>query len=263
MLKSYLNRYLFMYKLQKTKILFLFFENIKGYKFDRIKNHCGSEGYWLEECFNIKHNSSNKPDIFNFELKKESNKITLGDFSASEYLFSKNRNTLININKLDIKLTRDEFIQYFGTIKNNRYSWSGKCVPIYNIFNECGQILTIDENNNILIYYSFIEDKRIIKENFPDYIKNKICIAYWSNLKLKKLINDKFNCNGFIICRKQNKIYTNISFGYPFNFYDFILNIKNKTIFFDSGMYIGNLRNYSQFRASGKEFWNKLIYQTY
>jgi len=36
---------------------------------------------------------------------------------------------------------------------------------------------------------------------------------------------------------------------------------KNKKIIFDSGMYDGNSRNYSQFRGSG--FWNELIIEEY
>lgn len=37
---------------------------------------------------NIKPNKKNFPDIGGFEMKKESNKITFGDWSG-EYLFSK------------------------------------------------------------------------------------------------------------------------------------------------------------------------------
>lgn len=44
----------------------------------------------------IKHNAKNEPDINGYEMKKSSNKITLGDFSASEYLFSgKNKKILL------------------------------------------------------------------------------------------------------------------------------------------------------------------------
>jgi len=37
--------------------------------------------------------------------------------------------------------------------------------------------------------------------------------------------------------------------------------MKNKKIIFDSGMYDGNSRNYSQFR--GTCFWNELITEEY
>ena len=39
----------------------------------------------------ISHNSNNEPDILGYEMKKNSSKITFGDFSASEYLFSKKK----------------------------------------------------------------------------------------------------------------------------------------------------------------------------
>ena len=46
----------------------------------------------------IEHNAKNKPDIHGYEMKKHSKgKITLGDYSASEYAFSKkNKRKIIN-----------------------------------------------------------------------------------------------------------------------------------------------------------------------
>ena len=63
------------------------------------KKHCGKEGHWLEDKMGIKHNSKNEPDIFGYEMKKNSSKITFGDFSASEYLFSKKREILNKLRK--------------------------------------------------------------------------------------------------------------------------------------------------------------------
>lgn len=60
-------------------------------------NHCGKEGHWLETKMGIKHNAKNEPDINGYEMKKSSNKTTLGDFSASEYAFSKKRNCINDI----------------------------------------------------------------------------------------------------------------------------------------------------------------------
>ena len=88
----------------KQKIIALFNNNIKGKKFkNKDKTHCGSEGQWLEKLMNLKSNNKNEPDIFGYEMKKESAKITFGDFSASEYLFSKNKDTLDEINNKKIK----------------------------------------------------------------------------------------------------------------------------------------------------------------
>jgi hypothetical protein len=39
--------------------------------------------------------------------------------------------------------------------------------------------------------------------------------------------------------------------------------MKNGNIIFDSGMYIGNNRNYSNFRSGFKNFWENLIIEKY
>lgn len=232
-------------------------------------NHCGKEGHWLETKMGIKHNAKNEPDINGYEIKKSSSKTTLGDFSASEYAFSgKNKRNNINIlnNWTDeIKFSRNDFIKTFGNPnpnKKNRFSWSGSCVPTYNIWNYNGQILTINKNNDIIIYYSFSNDTRSEKINFPLFLQNdNIVIALWKSSKMKQHIDNKFNKKGFFICKKIGNTYQKICFGKPFNFEYFIEGIKNKKIIFDSGMYYGNSRNYSQFRGTG--FWNELIIEEY
>ena len=71
----------------------------------------------------ITHNAKNEPDINGYEMKKSSTKTTLGDFSASEYAFSrKNRRKDINILNNwteDIKLSRSDFIKTFGNPNPN------------------------------------------------------------------------------------------------------------------------------------------------
>ena len=185
----------------------------------------------------------------------------------SEYLFSNagKRNYINKVNKWtdNIKITRNQFIKYFGNSnpnKNNRYSWS--ICPKYNIWNN-GQILTI-LNNNIMIYYCYKKDTRNRKIKFPKYLKKKIIlITIWKFEKLKRHIEDKFNNKGFFICKKINNIYKNILFGKTFDFKYFIKGIKNRSVFFDSGLYEGNKRNYSLFRGKTNEFWNKLIINKY
>ncbi len=103
----------------KQYIIDLFINNVKNKKIKinhSVKNHKGAEGHRLETQMGIKHNSKNEPDILGYEMKKESKKITFGDFSASEYIFSKNKQEINKFNKWkeNITMTRDEFIQYFG-----------------------------------------------------------------------------------------------------------------------------------------------------
>ena len=138
------NKYELEKKIDKEKldIIELFRKNIKEKKIE-LENynnkHCGKEGYWLEKQMNIKHNSKNEPDINGYEMKKDSKKITFGDFSASEYLFSKYKKYINEKNEWKndlINITKDQFIKFFGTqkpLKHNRYSWSGSCIPSYFI----------------------------------------------------------------------------------------------------------------------------------
>lgn len=258
----------------KLEIIKLFQENVKGKKINLEnynKKHCGKEGHWIETQMKIKHNSKNEPDLFGYEMKKESAKISFGDYSASEYLFSKEKSIINKYNKWNEKLvtiTKEEFIKFFGTkkiSKNNRYSWSGECVPKYGTWNNCGQILSISDNN-ICIYYSYSKDKRDLeyKNILPDYLKqDNILIVIWKKEKLKNHINNKFNNNGFFIIKKNNDVYDKICFGKAFNYEHFIDNIKKSIIIFDSGMYVGNNRNYSQFRTTNSSFWNELITDEY
>ena len=106
----------------KEQIKELFNKNVKGVEIclkDYNSKHCGKEGHWLETQMGIKHNSKNEPYIYGFEMKKVSPKTTLGDFSASEYAFSKkNKRNTINKNNNwtdDNKLERSDFIKIFGS----------------------------------------------------------------------------------------------------------------------------------------------------
>lgn len=259
----------------KQIIIDHFLKNVKNKKInidDYNSKHCGRYGHWLEKQFDIKHNSRNEPDIYGYEMKKECKKITFGDFSASEYIFSKNRQMINYKNNWILpdenKISKIQFMKYFGqfNILKNRFSWSGSCIPKYNKWNNNGLILKISENNNIEIYYSYLKDSRFCKKDFPDFLQTQkeILIVFWDNEKMKNHINKKFNKNGFFMCKKNknNNMYEKICFGKQFNFEYFINGIKNNKIIFDSGMYDGNSRNYSHFRAD-YNFWNDLIIEEY
>ena len=201
-------------------------------------------------------------------MKKSSGKISFGDFSASEYAFSKKGareviNRANNWTDDTVVIKRPDFLRYFGhpnELKNGRHSWSGKAVPSYNEWNYNGQILSITPNNDVEIRYSFEKDTRHNKESFPEYMKSdsSVLIAIWLCSKLEKHVNSKFNNKGFFICKKDaDGVYQSICFGKPFDYTLFIQGIKDRKIIFDSGMYNGNNRNYSQFRASAG-FWDEL-----
>lgn len=260
-------------KVEKQCIVALFRDKVKGVKIDlsgQPLNHCGKEGHWLETQMGITHNNKNEPDLYGFEMKKSSNKITLGDFSASEYAFSrKNKRKDINILNHwtdEIKMSRSDFIQTFGNpnpSKGNRHSWSGSCVPAIDDWNSNGQRLVVHENQDVIGYYSFSKDTRNVKTNFPLFLQHdNIVIALWKSSKMKSHINNKFNKKGFFMCKKKDDTFETICFGRAFDFDYFIECIQNKKIIFDSGMYDGNKRNYSAFRG-GSCFWNELITEEY
>jgi len=254
----------------RQKIINLFRTNVKNKKLDTTqsnKSHDGKEGHALEKLMNIKHNANNLPDLYGYEMKKDANKITFGDFTASEYLFSNSKDTINKINGWNnnqVKLSRIDFIKTFGTKnvdKNNRYAWSGSCIPKYNIFNYNGTIFKFNEKNDLCIYYSYDKDTRKEKNTFQEFLKkNDVLIVIWLKDKLMNHVNKKFNDKGFFICSKNKKtnLYDKIGFGKPFSFDFFVENFKTGKIFFDSGMYNGNDRNYSQFRANSN-FWHELI----
>jgi len=258
-------------------IINIFNQNVKGTEIPKEKSHHGSEGHWLEDRMGIKPNGNNKPDLYGYEMKKESGKITLGDFQPTSYLFSKNKETIDKYNGFRLEMTRDQFLMFFGTNastrkKLNRYSWSGSCCPkkcdVWT--EESGQKLYVDDSKNIVISYSFSKDKRATKtkilKTFPlptqELLRqDSIVIAIWNAEDLARKINNKFNVNGFFICFKnlEKTCYESIKFGSAFDYDIFLKAFKNGEIIFDSGMYQGNNRNYSQFRAKQKSFWSKLL----
>ncbi len=75
----------------KQIIIDLFNKNLKGQKYNvSLKKHHGSEGHFIEKMLDLKPNNHNVSDIYGFEIKKLSNKITFGDWSATSYIFNQN-----------------------------------------------------------------------------------------------------------------------------------------------------------------------------
>ena len=239
-------------------IIHQFKTNVKGKKFIKSgRKNDGEEGHWLEQLMGIIRNNNNAPDKLGYEQKKQSKKTTFGDWSASNYLYK------------NIDITRDEFIKTVGSPnpkKNNRYSWSGKVFPTYGQnYNYAGQRIIFLDNGDLVIQYLHSKDTREEKTSFIEEFKSndQITLAIWKKQKLEKCVNDKFNVKGFYICKKnKDDIYEKICFGKTIDFIFLKNGLEQGNIFLDSGMYQGNARQYSSFRAN-ENVWNKLITEEY
>lgn len=242
----------------KKKIIKLFNKNVRGKKSNTASSkikHSGKEGHWLEKQMGIAQNASNSPDIFGYEMKNDTgSKTTFGDWSADFYIW---KDTSYNI-------TRDDFLQIFGKPnlkKKGRFSWSGEPCPTISGFNTFGQKISVDRNNNIIVIYNFNKDLRANKSKVvPKNMQvNKLTLARWDVDSIKEKVEKKFNLKGWFKCLKnKNNSYTEIVFGDPMTFGKWIEDVKSGQIFFDSGMYQTNARNYSQWRANNS-YWENLI----
>lgn len=264
----------------KQMLIELFHKNVKGKSpnvSERNVRHDGREGNWLEEQFGKNPDADNSADFWGYELKNETtSKTTFGDWSANRYIFR--HGIYVNLFKNpSIGTPQDVFCQIFGKPnpdKSNRYSWSGSPIPHINKYNDFGQIMLIESNKDIVIYYSYSKDKRQNKDTIvPDELHSEnIELARWFGTTspstkrgdkcLRAKLEDKFNQNGWFTCKKENGNYSKICFGDPID-YDFWLElVKKGIVFFDSGMYQGNKRPYQQWRANN-QFWDSLIKETY
>lgn len=258
----------------KEKLIKLFFKNIYGNS-PNIDNynvkHSGAKGHWLEKKLGKKPDANNEADFWGWELKNHtsSGKTTYGDWSANEYIF--NKNNIYEIN-------RDEFFNFWGKPnmkKNNRLSWSG--IPVPRIpnkkYTKYGQMMYLDNDQNIIIKYNFSKDERSNKNKIvpQKFQLEDLILAKWYGFEknnvtkkdaLETKVHKKFNQKGWFKCIMENNVYTKIIFGRPMNFDTWISNLRNGDIFFDSGMYKGNIRPYSMWR-SNNTFWDKLITDVY
>ena len=249
----------------KQKIIDLFNKNVRGKKAntDRANpNHDGKGGHWLETQMGIKHNGDNAPDLFGFEMKNNTtSKTTFGDWSPSRISRIFRRGNEYN-------LSRSDFLRIFGSpnpLKENRNSWSGRPAPKIERFNDFGQKLVVDTDNNISAIYSYSQDKRENKHLIvPDALQQEdLILAIWSAELMKVRVENKFNKKGWFKCQKdEDGKYSQIVFGKPINFDSWIEGVRKGLIFFDSGMFDGNLRPYANWRANNA-YWDSLITERY
>lgn len=262
----------------KERLIEIFRSNVKGRIPDisgRNIRHDGRRGHWLVEQFGVSANADNHADILGYELKNEttSGKTTFGDWSANEYIFkTPPYNSLFSGSTASEK--QNAFCRMFGKpneAKNGRFSWSGSPIPKIWQYNSFGQIMVIEENLDIVIYYSFSQDFRYNKfEIIPPQLQHdEIQIARWYGVAnpllsrrgktLKDKLEDKFDDLGWFTCKTDSiGAYDKICFGSPITFENWINLVDSGIVYFDSGMYEGNKRPYSQWRADNS-YWNSLI----
>lgn len=267
--------------MSKEIIIELFEKNVKGKVPNVISyndRHDGKEGHWLEKQFGILHNAKNEADIYGYELKNQTRtKVTFGDWSANEYIFTNSKYKNI-FNAKTKSNNKDIFLKIFGrpnVKKEGRLSWSGEVCPKIDVYNKYGQKMIITENKDIEVIYNYYKDERIDKAEIvpSEFQYENIVLANWygsyspTNLKkdicLKEKLEKKFNNKGWFTCKKNNYgEYEKICFGETINFDKWIDLVQEGIVFFDSGMYEGNSRLYSQWRANNS-YWDNLIYETY
>ena len=82
--------------------------------------------------------------------------------------------------------------------KGGRPSWAGKPVPTVQRINLFGQILVVDQDNNIHAKYCFSKDRRQRKFSIiPRTLqKDHLTLALWKKDSLKSKIENKFNQKG-------------------------------------------------------------------
>jgi len=246
----------------KVEIIRRFDENVRGKRADSSmanSRHDGKDGHWLERQMGISANRDNNPDLFSYEMKNQTtSKTSFGDWSANYYIY-KDKSTGIN---------RNDFLTIFGKPnmdKGGRYSWSGEPCPKINRVNRFGQTLVVDNKSNIIVLYYFSKDARVNKEDIVPlrFQLEDLILAQWNENSIRQKLERKFNQKGWFKCLKDhNGVYLSIIFGNPINYENWIALVKTGDVFFDSGMYQGNPRNYSQWRANNR-FWDSLITSRY
>ena len=229
--------------------------DVSGYN----SGHDGREGHWLEKEMGLPINNKNAPDFQGFEMKANTGqRTTFGDWSADYYIFKDE----------GINISRNAFLRLFGKPnkkKNGRCSWSGSVCPKIGVWNLFGQRLKIDDMNNISAVYSYALDQRDNKVDIvpADFQEAEFELARWNGRSIRTKLERKFNKKGWFKCVKDSSgVYSTISFGAPIMFSFWIESVRRGDVFFDSGMYEGNPRNYSQWRASNS-FWESLVIEKY
>lgn len=265
----------------EEQIVELFRRNVRGKRpvlSGTNARHDGREGHWLEARFGITANASNQSDLLGYELKDQTtSKTTFGDWSANRYVFTNPQYFRFFTGNTKAQ-RQNSFLHIFGkpnAEKGGRFSWSGSPCPKMGRYNAFGQKLEIADDGDIRAMYSFSQDERADKGSIVPLglQQENLVIAHWygrtspsrkrADKCLKEKLEDKFNNRGWFTCRKdQSGAYVEICFGDPINYDTWLGLVRQGIVFFDSGMYEGNARPYSQWRAENS-FWESLIKRRY
>lgn len=253
----------------ERRIVELFMTNVYGKKSDTSSSnikHDGKKGHWLETQMGVVHNRNTAPDLLGFEMKDGTeSKISFGDWSADYYIFNDPKYFPMGEKLKKIARREKYFLPIFGKPneeKGGRFSWSGEPIPKIKHTNSFGTTLLVDDDDNIIIKYYFSLDSRADKmEIVPENIQvDGLTIVTWSANVMRTKVNDKFNQKGWFICKKDKSgIYNQIVFGNPIPFEAWISMVRAGDIYFDSGMYQGNSRPYSQWRANNATLDNLVV----
>lgn len=262
-----------------AEIKAIFDERVRGRAPEVFKHdHEGAEGHWLQRQFGLRADANNAPDFHGFELKDDtSSKTTFGDWPADEYIFYSHKACLQDAVRASgcrkcrlSRISRDTFFEYFGSptpSKAGRLSWSGRVFPKVGSVNTFGQSMTVTGSGAVEIYYQFSKDEQPHKEHrIPTSLQvEQLLLARWTSENLAKRLENKFNKLGWFKCIQESKghgRYVGIQFGSPITFPTWIQLVRDRVVYLDSGMYQGNNRPYSNWRADNR-LWTSLSDEYY
>lgn len=262
-----------------SQIKEIFDEKVRGRAPDiTADSHEGAEGHWLQVQFGLSADSKNAPDFHGFELKDDTaSKTTFGDWPADVYLFFSHERCLASRTKAAAcrkcstsQLTRDRFFEVFGSAnasKGGRLSWSGRIFPKVGAVNDFGQEMSVRPDGTVEIQYHFSLDQDPKKhQRVPAALQaNDVLLARWTSENLAKRLENKFNKLGWFKCIQESKghgRYIGIQFGRPITFKTWIQLVRDRVVYLDSGMYQGNKRPYSNWRADNR-LWTSLSDEMY
>lgn len=283
----------------KTLIIQNFNKNVLGknpLQFKSESNHKGKIGHWLETNLGGVVDADGNADLNGFECKKESKKVSWGDWGPNYRIFADKSYETFNKQRLFENMW--SFVKTFGaerihSSKGLYHSLSGSHVPQkVNDLTNFG--LSLEENlGDISLLYNHEEDKRLNKNQIPrEFQKNNLLIYKWfgtdlnfhlfknqvisqrlpievnftgvnASVSLEERIRRKFGVYGVVIgLHDESKGFYGLKFLKQISFKDWISYFRKKDIIYDTALTTKNRRPYNQWRSTEK-FMGTLEEETY